>query len=85
MAVDNADPAGTGPATEPAGPAVLDPQHVGDIVGRLGTLKRGETGRPRSCRGRPRFLAGINASFAVHQDVTGHARNAPWARPDEFG
>jgi Mn2+/Fe2+ NRAMP family transporter len=56
LAVDNAGPAGTGPAAEPAGPAVLDPQHVGDIVGALGTLKRGETGRPRSWRGRLRLL-----------------------------
>jgi Mn2+/Fe2+ NRAMP family transporter len=37
-------------------PAVLDPQHAGDIVGALGTLKRNETGRPRSWRKRFRLL-----------------------------
>jgi hypothetical protein len=45
LAVDNADPAGIGPAAEPAGPTVLDPQHVGDIVGALGTLKAQRDGQ----------------------------------------
>src|ERR1700678_2678062 len=38
------------------GPAVLDPQHVGDIVGALGTLKRSETGNTRSWRRKLRLL-----------------------------
>src|ERR1700689_3813454 len=38
------------------GPAVLDPQHVGDIVGALGTLKRSETGNTRSWRRKFRLL-----------------------------
>jgi hypothetical protein len=32
------------------GPAVLDPQPTGDIIGALGTLKRNDTGSPRSCK-----------------------------------
>jgi Mn2+/Fe2+ NRAMP family transporter len=39
-----------------AGPAVLDPQDAGDIVGALGTLKRTETGRTRSWRKKLRLL-----------------------------
>jgi Mn2+/Fe2+ NRAMP family transporter len=38
------------------GPAVLDPQHVGDIEGALGTLKRSDTGAPRSWRRKLRLL-----------------------------
>ena len=38
------------------GPAVLDPQHVGDIVGALGTLKRSETGNNKSWRRKFRLL-----------------------------
>jgi Mn2+/Fe2+ NRAMP family transporter len=37
-------------------PALIDPQPVGDIVGALGTLKRNETGRPRSWRKKLRTL-----------------------------
>jgi NRAMP (natural resistance-associated macrophage protein)-like metal ion transporter len=44
------------PAPGSAGPAVLDPQHAGDIVGALGTLRRDETGHPRSWRKRLRTL-----------------------------
>src|SRR5579875_610460 len=44
------------PAPGSAGPAVLDPQHAGDIVGALGTLKRGETGGTRSWRKKLRTL-----------------------------
>jgi Mn2+/Fe2+ NRAMP family transporter len=38
------------------GPAVLDPQHAGDIVGALGTLKRNETGKTKSWRRKFRLL-----------------------------
>jgi Mn2+/Fe2+ NRAMP family transporter len=38
------------------GPAVLDPQSTGDIIGALGTLKRNETGSPRSWRKKLRRL-----------------------------
>jgi Mn2+/Fe2+ NRAMP family transporter len=38
------------------GPAVLDPQPTGDIIGALGTLKRNETGSPRSWRKKLRRL-----------------------------
>ena len=38
------------------GPAVLDPQAAGDIIGALGTLKRNETGNPRSWRKKLRRL-----------------------------
>jgi Mn2+/Fe2+ NRAMP family transporter len=38
------------------GPTVLDEQHVGDIVGALGTLKRSETGKIRSWRRKFRLL-----------------------------
>ena len=37
-------------------PVLLDPQPPGDIVGALGTLKRNETGRPRSWRKKLRTL-----------------------------
>ncbi|HTY92419.1 MAG TPA: NRAMP family divalent metal transporter [Steroidobacteraceae bacterium] len=38
------------------GPAVLDPQHAGDIVGAFGTLKQSETGKPKSWRRKLRLL-----------------------------
>jgi Mn2+/Fe2+ NRAMP family transporter len=48
------------PVTEMApgsdGPAVLDPQHVGDIVGALGTLKRSETGNTKSWKRKLRLF-----------------------------
>ena len=56
MAVDNAGPGEQGPAAGSAGPAVLDPQHTGDIVGALGTLKQSETGHTRSWRRKFRLL-----------------------------
>ena len=56
MAVDNASTAGQGAAARTAGPAVLEPQHDGDIVGALGTLRQGEAGHTRSWRRRLRLL-----------------------------
>jgi NRAMP (natural resistance-associated macrophage protein)-like metal ion transporter len=56
VAVDNAGPADEGAAPGAAGPAVLDPQHAGDIVGALGTLKQCETGNTRSWRRKLRLL-----------------------------
>jgi NRAMP (natural resistance-associated macrophage protein)-like metal ion transporter len=56
VAVDNAGPGEQGPAAGSAGPAVLDPQHTGDIVGALGTLKQSETGHTRSWRRKFRLL-----------------------------
>jgi Mn2+/Fe2+ NRAMP family transporter len=56
VAVDNTGPAEQGAASGAAGPAVLDPQHAGDIVGALGTLKQGETGSTRSWRRKLRLL-----------------------------
>jgi NRAMP (natural resistance-associated macrophage protein)-like metal ion transporter len=56
VAIDNAGPGEQGPAAGSAGPAVLDPQHTGDIVGALGTLKQGETGHTRSWRRKLRLL-----------------------------
>jgi Mn2+/Fe2+ NRAMP family transporter len=53
VAVDNAEPAEQDGA---AGPAVLDPQHAGDIVGALGTLRQSETGNTRSWRRKLRLL-----------------------------
>ena len=38
------------------GPAVLDEQHVGEIVGALGTLKRSETDKTKSWRRKLRLL-----------------------------
>ena len=51
MALDNA-----GLDAPEGAPAALDPQHVGDIVGAFGTLKQGETGKPRSWRRKLRLL-----------------------------
>ena len=56
MAVDSAGPAEQDAAAGAAGPAILDPQHAGDIVGALGTLRQGETGHTRSWRRRLRLL-----------------------------
>lgn len=55
MAIDNADREEQDLTPGSVGPAVLDPQHVGDIEGALGTLKRTETGHPRSWRKRLRL------------------------------
>jgi hypothetical protein len=55
VAVDNTGPAEQDTASG-AGPAVLDPQHAGDIVGALGTLKQSETGNTRSWRRKLRLL-----------------------------
>jgi Mn2+/Fe2+ NRAMP family transporter len=56
VAVDNTGPAEQSAAVGRAGPAVLDPQHAGDIVGALGTLRQSEPGRPRSWRRKLRLL-----------------------------
>jgi Mn2+/Fe2+ NRAMP family transporter len=56
LAIDNPDTSGQGLAPGSNGPAVLDPQHVGDIVGALGTLKRSETGKAKSWRRKLRML-----------------------------
>jgi Mn2+/Fe2+ NRAMP family transporter len=56
LAVDDTDAPELDHAPGADGPAVLDPQHVGDIVGALGTLRRGETGNTRSWRRRLRLL-----------------------------
>jgi natural resistance-associated macrophage protein len=53
LAVDNASPTGPGAGVTPD--AVTDPQHVGDIVGALGTLKRGAA-NSRSWRRKIRSL-----------------------------
>ncbi len=56
MAVDSAGPAEPDAVAGATGPAILDPQHAGDIVGALGTLRQGETGHTRSWRRRLRLL-----------------------------
>ena len=56
MAIDNPDTAADEMAPGSHGPAVLDPQHAGDIVGALGTLKRSETGNTKSWRRKFRLL-----------------------------
>jgi Mn2+/Fe2+ NRAMP family transporter len=56
VAVDNVGSAEQDAAAVAAGPAVLDPQHAGDIVGALGTLRQSETGNTRSRRGKLRLL-----------------------------
>jgi Mn2+/Fe2+ NRAMP family transporter len=50
VAIDNPDTSAHEMVPGSDGPAVLDPQHVGDIVGALGTLKRSETGNTKSWR-----------------------------------
>ena len=56
MAADNPGTTGLDHAPRSDGPAVLDPQHAGDIVGALGTLKRSETGSTKSWRRKLRLL-----------------------------
>ena len=56
MAVDNPDASARDLAPGSAGPAVLDPQHAGDIVGAFGTLKQSESERPKSWRRKLRLL-----------------------------
>jgi Mn2+/Fe2+ NRAMP family transporter len=56
VAPDNAGPAEQNAAAGGAGPAVLDPQHTGDIVGAMGTLRQSETGHARSWRRKLRLL-----------------------------
>ncbi len=56
LAVDNSDASELVHAPGADGPAVLDPQHIGDIVGALGTLKRSETGDTKSWRRKLRLL-----------------------------
>jgi Mn2+/Fe2+ NRAMP family transporter len=56
VAIDNAGRPEQDAAPGSVGPAVLDPQHVGDIEGALGTLKRSEMGTPRSWRRKLRLL-----------------------------
>src|SRR5580692_246676 len=56
LAVDNAGTSELDHAPGSDGPAVLDPQHAGEIVGALGTLKRGEAGRQNSWRRKLRVL-----------------------------
>ena len=56
MAIENRDASVHEMAPGADGPAVLDPQHAGDIVGALGTLKRSETGNTKSWRRKFRLL-----------------------------
>ena len=56
LAVDNSHASEADHAPGADGPAVLDPQHAGDIVGALGTLKRTETGNTKSWRRKLRLL-----------------------------
>jgi Mn2+/Fe2+ NRAMP family transporter len=56
VAIDNPDASAREMVPGSDGPAVLDPQHVGDIVGALGTLKRSETGKTKSWRRRFRLF-----------------------------
>jgi Mn2+/Fe2+ NRAMP family transporter len=56
MAIDNPDTSTAGMAPGSNGPAVLDPQHTGDILGSFGTLKRSETGKTKSWRRKLRLL-----------------------------
>ena len=55
MAIESSASA-PGIAQGSGGPAVLDPQHVGDIVGAFGTLKQSETAKPKSLRRKLRLL-----------------------------
>jgi hypothetical protein len=66
LAIDNPDVSAPEIAPGSAGPAVLDPQHVGDIVGALGTLKRSETGKTKSWKRKLRlFLIIIGPGLIV--------------------
>jgi Mn2+/Fe2+ NRAMP family transporter len=56
VAIGSPDAAAPEMAPGSDGPAVLDPQHAGDIVGALGTLKRNETGNTKSWRRKFRLL-----------------------------
>jgi Mn2+/Fe2+ NRAMP family transporter len=66
LAIDNPDTSAPEIAPGSDGPAVLDPQHAGDIVGALGTLKRSETGNTKSWKRRLRlFLVIIGPGLIV--------------------
>jgi Mn2+/Fe2+ NRAMP family transporter len=66
VAVDNTDTPVAGIAPGPDAPAASDPQHTGDIVGALGTLKRSETGNPKSWKRKLRlFLVIIGPGLIV--------------------
>jgi NRAMP (natural resistance-associated macrophage protein)-like metal ion transporter len=56
LAIDDLDTSELDHVPGANGPAVLDPQHVGDIVGALGTLKQNETGNTKSWRRKLMFL-----------------------------
>jgi Mn2+/Fe2+ NRAMP family transporter len=56
LAIDNTDASEQELAPGADAPAALDPQHVGDIVGALGTLKRSDTNSTRSWRRKLRNL-----------------------------
>jgi hypothetical protein len=73
VAVGNTGPAEQGEASGAAEPAVLDPQHAGDIVGALGTLKQCETGNTRSWRRKLRLLLVIIGPGLI---VTGGGNDA---------
>ncbi|HEY1704590.1 MAG TPA: NRAMP family divalent metal transporter [Trebonia sp.] len=66
MAVDNTDTPVAEIAPGSDAPAASDPQHIGDIVGALGTLKRSETGNPKSWKRKLRlFLVIIGPGLIV--------------------
>jgi Mn2+/Fe2+ NRAMP family transporter len=66
LAIDNSDTSAPEIAPGSDAPAVLDPQHVGDIVGALGTLKRSETGNTKSWKRKLRlFLIIIGPGLIV--------------------
>jgi hypothetical protein len=56
VAIDNRNTSEQRMAPGSNGPAVLDTQHAGDIVGALGILKRSETGKTKSWRRKFRLL-----------------------------
>ena len=76
MTVDNPDTPELDDAPGSHGPAVLDPQHVGDIVGALGTLKRSETGNTKSWRRKLRLLLVI-VPFPAISTPFGEAVDGP--------
>jgi Mn2+/Fe2+ NRAMP family transporter len=66
LAIDNSDTSAQEIAPGSDSLAVLDPQHVGDIVGALGTLKRSETGNTKSWKRRLRlFLVIVGPGLIV--------------------
>jgi Mn2+/Fe2+ NRAMP family transporter len=66
VAVDNTDTPVAEIAPGSDAPAASDPQHIGDIVGALGTLKRSETGNPKSWKRKLRlFLVIIGPGLIV--------------------